>query len=98
MNQLILGAISMACLVIALFFLRFWKNTRDRFFLFFATAFGLEGINRALLGLDQGSNENEPLFYLIRFVSYILILVAILDKNRGQRTASNDAGVENERR
>ena len=39
----------------------------------------LEGL---LLGLSQGSNENEPIFYLVRLVSYILILIAIVDKNR----------------
>ncbi len=82
MNQLMLGAIAMANLIIGLFFLRFWKKTRDRFFLFFAVAFVLEGINRVLLGLSQGSNENEPIFYLVRLVSYVLILIAIVDKNR----------------
>ena len=82
MNQLLLGAISMASLVVALFFLRFWKNTRDRFFLFFAAAFGLEGVNRALLGLDLDSSEHEPIYYSIRLLSFILILIAIVDKNR----------------
>lgn len=82
MNQLLLGAIAMANLTIGLFFLRFWKKTRDRFFLFFAVAFILEGINRVLLGLSQGSNENEPIFYLVRLLSYVLILIAIVDKNR----------------
>lgn len=82
MNQLLLGAIAMANLIIAVFFLRFWKKTRDRFFLFFAVAFILEGINRVLLGLSQGSTENEPIFYSVRLVSYVLILIAIVDKNR----------------
>lgn len=83
MNQLLLGAIAMASLVIGLFFLRFWKNTRDRFFLFFAAAFFVEGVNRALLGLQESGSENEPLVYLIRLFSFVLILIAILDKNRG---------------
>lgn len=82
MNQLLLGAISMAFLTISVFFLRFWKETRDRFFLFFAVAFALEGLNRALLGLGVGSNDNEPLHYLVRLLSFVLILIAIVDKNR----------------
>jgi uncharacterized membrane protein HdeD (DUF308 family) len=82
MNQLLLGAIAMANLIIGLFFLRFWKKTRDRFFLFFAVAFSLEGFNRILLGLSYNSNENEPIFYLIRLLSFVLILIAIVDKNR----------------
>lgn len=92
MDQLLLGAIAMASLVIGLFFLRFWKNTRDRFFLFFATAFGLEGVNRALLGFNQGTSENEPLYYLIRLLSFTLILIAILDKNRTNRSGGRTEG------
>lgn len=82
MNQLLLGAIAMSSITIGLFFLRFWKKTRDRFFLFFAVAFGLEGLNRAMLGLFQSSSENEPIFYLVRLLSFVLILIAIVDKNR----------------
>ncbi len=89
MNQLLLGAIAMASLTIGLFFLRFWKKTHDRFFLFFAVAFTLEGINRALLGLNHSSNENEPIFYLVRLLSFILILIAIVDKNRLDKSQSS---------
>ncbi len=88
MNQLLLGAIAMANLIIGLFFLRFWKKTRDRFFLFFAVTFGLEGLNRALLGLIQSSNENEPVFYLVRLLSFVLILIAIIDKNKANKSQS----------
>jgi uncharacterized membrane protein HdeD (DUF308 family) len=95
MNQLLLGAIAMASITIGLFFLRFWKSTGDRFFLFFATAFGAEGVNRAMLGLYQGSDEHEPIFYLIRLLSFALILVAILDKNRaGRPTASAENSIK----
>lgn len=85
-NQLLLGAIAMASVIVALFFLRFWRNTRDRFFLFFAIAFGLEGINRVLLALNQGSSEHEPIYYVIRLLSFVLILIAIVDKNRARRS------------
>jgi uncharacterized membrane protein HdeD (DUF308 family) len=82
MNQLLLGAIAMANLTIGLFFLRFWRKTLDRFFLFFAVAFSLEGLNRAMLGLSMNSSENEPIIYSVRLISFILILIAIVDKNR----------------
>jgi hypothetical protein len=36
MNAALLGAIAMASLVAALFFLRFWRDTKDRLFLFFS--------------------------------------------------------------
>lgn len=81
-NTIIAGAIVMASLTIALFFLRFWKSTHDRFFLFFATSFALEAINRILIQITIHQDEQQPLFYLIRLVAYGLILVAILQKNR----------------
>lgn len=82
MNLMLLGAIAMASLTISLFFLRFWKVTRDRFFLFFATSFFIEGINRILLGLGNYTAETEPYSYFVRFLSFVIILIAIIDKNR----------------
>jgi uncharacterized membrane protein HdeD (DUF308 family) len=81
MNLLLLGAIAMACLIAGLFFLRFWKQTRDRFFLFFALSFFIEGVNRAALGLSGNPNEGQPFFYFVRFLSYLFILFAIMSKN-----------------
>ncbi len=81
-NTLLLGAIAMACLVAGLFFLRFWRDTRDRFFLLFGLSFFVEGCNRALLGLGALSQEQEPFFYLVRLFSFALILFAIVGKNR----------------
>ena len=89
MNQLLLGAIAMASVTIGLFFLRFWKKTRDRFFLFFAVAFLLEGINRVILGLNQDSTEFEPIIYSVRLISFLLILIAIIDKNMVGKSKNN---------
>lgn len=82
MNQLLSGAVAMAALTIAVFFLRFWRRTGDRFFLFFSLAFGLQAINRSLQGLQFVASENEPIFYIARLLSFVLILIAIVGKNR----------------
>jgi len=84
MHALILGAIAMASLVAALFFLRFWRETRDRFFLLFAIAFFIEALDRAALGMTSVSQEHEPFFYLVRLCAYGLIILAIVDKNRAR--------------
>ena len=81
MNHLLVGAIAMASLVVALFFLRFWRSTGDRFFLFFALSFLIEGVNRVALA-PASSAEEAPEFYLVRLLSYGLIIYAIWDKNR----------------
>jgi len=85
MITFILGAIAMADLIAALFFLRFWKKTRDRFFLFFSAAFMVDMANRAVLAFLQVKVENEPLLYLMRLVTFGLILIAILDKNNRKK-------------
>jgi hypothetical protein len=87
-NALLVGGIATASFVASLFFLRFWRTTRDRFFLFFALSFSIEGANRVVLWLSVGNNEDAPVYYIIRLVAYGLILAAIIDKNRGPRRRS----------
>lgn len=82
------GAVAMASLVALLFFLRFWRQTRDSLFLFFATAFGLDAVVRVLLGASHVSEETEPFYYLARFVTFALIIVAIIRKNWSKRPRS----------
>lgn len=79
---MLLGANAMAATVVAVFFLRFWRDTHDRFFLFFAVAFFIDGVNRVVLALSAYSEETEPFFYLVRLLSFTIILIAIADKNR----------------
>ncbi len=85
MNQMLMGAIAVASFAVGLFFFRFWRHTRDAFFLFFALSFWIEAVNRVALGLWVGADEDGVLFYSIRLVSYGLILAAIWHKNRPRR-------------
>ena len=85
MNLFMLGAIATMSILAGLFFLRFWRQTHDRLFLLFGLAFGLEGLNRTALALQPHPNEGEPLFYVIRFLVFALILAGIVDKNRSQQ-------------
>lgn len=85
MNQMLMGAIAVASLIAGLFFFKFWRHTRDLFFLYFALSFWLEAINRFVLGLLVGIHEDGVLFYSVRLVAYALILLAIWQKNRPPR-------------
>lgn len=87
LNELLTGAIAMASIVIALFFLRFWRDAGDRFFLYFALSFLIEGVHRLFSTVLLANHEDSPLHYLIRLLAYGLILWAILEKNwpRGKR-------------
>jgi hypothetical protein len=85
MNALLSGAIAMASIITGIFFLRYWKSSRDRFFLYFAASFLIEGVNRFVLYLAVGLQEEAPIYYLIRLVAYGLIVLAIVAKNRERR-------------
>ena len=75
------GAVAMASLTVALFFIRFWKQTKDPFFLLFGIAFAIDALTRAIVGASEISNENEPFFYFARLVSFFIIILAIVQKN-----------------
>jgi uncharacterized membrane protein HdeD (DUF308 family) len=84
-NSVLLGAVAMASLVAALFFLRFWRQTRDGLFLLFALAFGVDAAMRLLLGLSHVAAEQEPFFYMARLATFALIVGAIMQKNRPKK-------------
>jgi uncharacterized membrane protein HdeD (DUF308 family) len=84
-HHLLLGAVAMGTLICALIFLRLWRDSADRFFLFFALSFLVQAVNRVALSLEPSPNEGSPLHYWIRLLAYVLILVAIADKNRAPR-------------
>ena len=82
MNEMLVGATAAFYLIIGLFFIRFWRSTQDRFFLFFSFCFLIEAGNRVMLCLFFDLREASPIYYLIRLLSYSFIIIAILDKNR----------------
>ncbi|HET6322502.1 MAG TPA: DUF5985 family protein [Hyphomicrobium sp.] len=85
---MLMGAIAMASSVATLFFLRFWRQTGDPLFLFFAAAFVLDAASRVALGVGHPSEELDPLFYLARLVMFGLIIAGIIQKNRRRRPRS----------
>jgi hypothetical protein len=82
LKEWLLGAIALGTSMAGLFFLRFWKVTGDRLFLFFALAFFGEVLSRILMALSAASTEEDPSIYILRFISYGLIVCGIIEKNR----------------
>lgn len=76
------GICVLAAWAIGVVFLRFWRETRDRLFAYFAIGFWLLSASWALLGLTSPTAESRPYVYGIRLVAFLLIIVAIVDKNR----------------
>jgi uncharacterized membrane protein HdeD (DUF308 family) len=78
----LLGIIVTSSLTAGVFFLKFWRRTRDVLFLAFGAAFLIEGLNRAAFLFVEHPNEGRPVIYVVRLIAYLLILGAILWKNR----------------
>ena len=81
-SQLVSVAILMVYLIAGLFFWRFWRETQDRLFAILAVSFWMLAVQRLLVAMAVSVFESEAYLYGIRLLAYLLILYAIVDKNR----------------
>ena len=87
MQDLISGAIVMGYLVAAIHFFKFWNRTADRLFGIFGSAFLLLALQRVALTLLADERTAHTYLYTARLLAFLLILWAIIDKNRATRRA-----------
>jgi Ni/Fe-hydrogenase subunit HybB-like protein len=78
----LLGGLIASCFFAAVFFMRFWHRTRDRFHLFFAAAMLLLSVNCGAVAGTTAAGEAHHEIYLVRLLAFVLILIAIVDRNR----------------
>jgi hypothetical protein len=78
------GALTLACFLVGVKFLKFWRSSHDRFFLWFATAFWVFAAGWVIRSFAGTSTEHVFYVYVPRLVAFVLIIAAILDKNRKQ--------------
>ena len=76
----IAGLLTTGYAVCALFFMKFWRQSHDRLFLFFSAAFAILAFHRAAVALFPV----VAAVYLLRLAAYLLIIIAIIDKNRAR--------------
>ena len=81
------GGLVIACGAAGLFFLRFWRKTRDRLFAILAIAFWVLGLHWLVLARTPGMDEVHAVLYTIRLLAFLLILFAIVDKNRSAKAS-----------
>jgi zinc transporter ZupT len=81
MIDFLAGAAALGYSVAAVFFLRFWRTTRDRLFFAFSAGFVLLALNQVLATLIEAGDERTPFVYSLRVLGFLLILAAIVDKN-----------------
>jgi hypothetical protein len=81
-NVLLWGVTATAFAAAGVFFVRFWRQTRDRFFVLFAFAFGLIAANYIGLATVSETTEARAWLYALRLAAFVTIIAAIVDKNR----------------
>lgn len=80
MSQFVAGLLTMGYMISALYFLRFWRRSGERLFVFFALAFALLAAQR--LGLTFLTAIDSNWLYGTRLAAFLLLLAGILEKNR----------------
>jgi len=75
------GMITMGFLVISLFFIKFWRRTRDLLFLAFAVSFSLLALNQGLAILIEIDRDERSYLYILRLIAFLIIIVAVIYKN-----------------
>ncbi len=81
----ILGALAAMFVVAGVFFLRFWRESRDPLFLAFAVSFLIRGFNRFPRAIMARPNVGSPWNYVIDLLASLLIVAAIVKKNMAQK-------------
>jgi hypothetical protein len=79
------GVSAAAAWAAGLFFLRFWRDSGDRLFVYFGIAFWVLAMSWSLLGLFSPTEETRPYIYGLRLLAFALIIAATIDKNRARR-------------
>lgn len=92
MSAFLQGATMLAAFAISVFFLRYWRDTADRLFAVFAAAFALFGVSRVALSALDDSSEARTWVYALRAAAFLAIIVAVIDKNIGQRGVRRQDG------
>jgi hypothetical protein len=94
MDQYLNGMITAANWIIAVLFLRYWRDTGDRLFAIFAGSFIALGLSRGRT-LMPDAHEWIIATQLLRFAAFVMILLAIIDKNLPRRGSSSDSSEPN---
>jgi Family of unknown function (DUF5985) len=81
MIEFLAGAVTLGFAAAAAFFFSFWRKTADRLFLAFGVAFLLFALNQLLSHVLTVVNEPTSLVYILRILGFVIIIVAIVDKN-----------------
>lgn len=86
--EFINGAMTVGYIVLGLFFWKFWRRTHDSLFIIFAWAFWLMAANSIAVSAFGSYDLDVGWTYLLRLFAFVLIIIAIVNKNTAARSGS----------
>jgi Na+/melibiose symporter-like transporter len=81
-REFLMGMLGATTLTVGLFFMRYWRASRDRLFVYFSLAFAVMSLSWIALAIASVTFEGRHLIYLLRLLAFVLIIIGIVDKNR----------------
>jgi hypothetical protein len=78
------GICALGSWAIGVLFWRFWRESRDALFAYFAVGFWLLAANWMLLGLLPLAGDHRSYIYSVRLLAFGLIILGIVHKNRAR--------------
>jgi len=85
MDRFLSGMLTAVTAAIAVFFLKFMRESKDRLYGFFSAAFAVLAIDWLAHALFNPRHESQHYLFLIRLLAFLLIIAGIVDKNRSRR-------------
>jgi hypothetical protein len=82
MHPFLNGVSACSCIVAGVLFFRFWRDTRDRLFLWFGLAFWMFAANWCSIALFEPDSQSRYIYFVPRLIGFVLILIGIIEKNR----------------
>jgi len=82
MSRFLLGVLAAFSGTIAVFFLKFLRESKDRLFGFFSAGFAVLGLDWAVHAVVVPRHESQHYLFLLRLVAFLLIIAGIVAKNR----------------
>lgn len=94
MIEFLAGAVTVSQILAGVYFLKFWRRTREPLFRSFAVAFWLLALSQALGTLVDLGAERRAVAYLPRLIGYLMILFAIVRANVAKPAPPRDPSRE----
>jgi hypothetical protein len=85
LQQFTRGGLVFGCFVTGLFFLHYFRQSRDRIFVFFVVAFWALALHWIGLAIADPPAETRHYLFLLRLLAFVALIIGILDKNRRSR-------------